>query len=52
MGGLLFLGSGRVRGRVFVTVASWVPGGTNTTEGLRESVRQSLTDMQLTGTVE
>lgn len=52
MGGLLFLGCGRVHGRVFVTVAGWTVGGTNTTDALRASVRQALADMQVTGTVE
>jgi hypothetical protein len=52
MGGLLFLVSGRVHGRVFVTVASWVVGATNTREALRDSVRQALADMQLSGSVE
>jgi hypothetical protein len=52
MGGLLFLGCGRVHGRVFFTVASWVAGGTNTKDMLRGSVRRALADMQLTGTVE
>jgi hypothetical protein len=52
MGGLLFLGCGRVHGRVFVTFASWVVGGTNTKDSLRGSVRQTLADMQLSGTVE
>lgn len=52
MGGLLFLSSGRMHGRVFVTVASWVVGAPNTTEALRDSVRQVLADMQLSGTVE
>jgi hypothetical protein len=52
MGGLLFLVSGRVHGRVFVTVASWVVGAANTREALRDSVRQALDDMGLSGTVE
>ncbi len=52
MGGLLFLGCGRSRGRVFVTVSSWTVGGTNTRELLRESFGLALTDMGLSGTVE
>ena len=52
MGGLLFLGCGRVHGRVFLTVTSWVVGGANTKGALRISVRQALADMRLTGTVE
>jgi hypothetical protein len=52
MGGLLFLGCARLSGRVSVSVASWVPGGPNTTAALQDSVRRALADMQLTGTVE
>jgi diacylglycerol O-acyltransferase len=52
MGGLLFLVSGRVHGHVFVTVASWVVGSANTREALRDSVRQALADMGLSGIVE
>jgi hypothetical protein len=52
MGGLLFLGSARVRGRLSVSVGSWVVGGTNTREALRDSLHQALTDMNLSGTVE
>lgn len=52
MGGLLFLVSGRVHGRVFVTVASWVVGGANTTDALRDSLRRALDEMALSGVVE
>jgi hypothetical protein len=52
MGGLLFLGSGRTRGRVFVTVGCWVVGGTNTRDALRDSFGRALADMKLSGTVE
>jgi hypothetical protein len=52
MGGHLYLASGRVHGLVFVTVAAWTVGGTNTRECLRNSVRQALADFQLSGIVE
>jgi hypothetical protein len=52
MGGLLFLGSGRARGRIFVTVGCWVVGGTNTRDALRDSFGRALADMKLSGTVE
>jgi hypothetical protein len=52
MGGLLFLGSGRTRGRIFVTVGCWVVGGTNTRDALRDSFGRALADMKLSGTVE
>jgi hypothetical protein len=52
MGGLLFVGSGRTRDRVFVTVGCWVVGGTNTRDALRDSFGRALADMKLSGTVE
>lgn len=52
MGGMLFVGSGRTHGRVFVTVGSWVVGGVNTRDALRESFALALADMKLSGTVE
>jgi hypothetical protein len=52
MGGLLFLGCGRIRGRVFVTVGSWVVGGTNTRDALRVAFRTALDDLGLSGAVE
>jgi hypothetical protein len=52
MGGLLFVGSARVRGRLSLSVGSWVVGGTNTRDALRASLRQSLADMKLSGTIE
>ena len=52
MGGVLFVGSGRINGRIFVTTAGWVVDGTNTTEAFRDSFRQALADMKLSGTVE
>jgi hypothetical protein len=51
-GGYLFLVSGRVHGQIFVTVAAWTVGGTNTQESLRDSVCQALADFQLIGIVE
>lgn len=52
MGGLLFLGCARIGGRVSVTVASWVPGGPNTRAAIQDSVRRTLDDLGLVGTVE
>jgi hypothetical protein len=50
--GYLYLGSGRVHGRIFVSVGAWVPGGPNTKERLRGALRQALADMGLDGAVE
>lgn len=52
MGGMLFLGSGRIDGHIFVTIAGWIVGGTNTRAALQDSFRQALSDMGLTGVVE
>jgi len=52
MGGMLFVGSGRTERHVFVTVGSWVVGGTNTRAALREAFARALADMGLDGTVE
>lgn len=52
MGGYLSLVSGRVRGKIFITVGAWTPGGPNTKETLRSVVRQALAQFQLHGTVE
>lgn len=51
-GGLLFIGSCRLNGRVSVTVAAWQPGGANTKAALREVVVRALDDMGISGTVE
>jgi diacylglycerol O-acyltransferase len=52
MGGVLFVGSGRINDGIFVTTAGWMVGGPNTTQAFRDSFRQALTDMGLSGTVE
>jgi hypothetical protein len=52
MGGYLYLASGRVHGKIFVTVAAWTVGGKNTKESLRDSVGQALADFHLTGVIE
>jgi diacylglycerol O-acyltransferase / wax synthase len=52
MGGLLFVVSGRVREQIFVTVTAWIPGGPNTKDGLRGTVRQALAEFGLNGIVE
>lgn len=52
MGGTLFLASGRVRGRVFLTVSAWKPGAPNSTSWLVELVQRDLADFGLTGAIE
>jgi diacylglycerol O-acyltransferase / wax synthase len=52
LGGHLYLASGRVHGRIFITVAAWTIGRPNSKEDLRESVRRTLADLNLSGIVE
>ncbi|AKK27424.1 hypothetical protein [Mycobacterium sp. EPa45] len=52
LGGTLFLASGQVNGKVSITVSAWRPGGPNTREQLRASVRQVLDEFGLTATIE
>lgn len=52
MGGHLFAGSGRVHGRMFISVGAWIPGGANSKHQLREQCGRALSDMGLAGIVE
>lgn len=52
MGGHLFAGSGRVHGRVFISVGAWIPGAITSRRQLRERFVRAISDMGLTGTVE
>jgi diacylglycerol O-acyltransferase / wax synthase len=51
-GGILMLVSGRVHGKIFVTVSAWTPGGPNTKEGVVRLVRQALDEFGVDGIVE
>ncbi len=50
--GYLYLGSGRVNGRIFVSIGGWVPGGPNTKNRLRSALRQALADLELSAEIE
>ena len=52
MGGMLFVGSGRTGRHVFVTVGSWVVGGVNTRNAMRNALARAVADMGLSGAVE
>lgn len=52
MGGRLFAGSGRVHGRMFISVGAWIPGAANSKHQLRERLGRAMSDMGLTGIVE
>ncbi|NOQ62691.1 wax ester/triacylglycerol synthase domain-containing protein [Mycolicibacterium fortuitum] len=43
--------SGRANGRVFVSAHSYLPGGTNSNERLRQNLSNALNDFSLTGTL-
>jgi hypothetical protein len=49
--GQLYLGSGRILGRVFITVVAYQVGGDNTKRGLQELLSQTLKDFDLTGVI-
>jgi hypothetical protein len=52
LGGMLFLASGQVNGKVSLSVAAWRPGGPNSKDQLRASVEQVLDDFGLTAIIE
>jgi hypothetical protein len=52
IGGYLSLVSGRVHGRIFISVGAWTVGGSNTKSALREYVYRGLADFGLSGVVE
>lgn len=52
LGGMLFLASGQVNGRVSISVSAWRPGGPNSKELLETVVKQVFDDFGLTATIE
>ena len=52
LGGTLFLASGRIHGRVFLTVSAWRVGEDNSVESLTDSVSRVLDDFDLSGIFE
>lgn len=50
--GYLYLGAGRINGRIFISANGWVPGEANTKELLRERLEQAVSDMALTAEIE
>lgn len=52
IGGYLSLVSGRVNGRIFISVGAWTVGAANTKDALRQTVRAGLDDFALSGVVE
>jgi diacylglycerol O-acyltransferase len=51
-GGELYLSSGRICGRLFVTIRAYQPGTENSTHRLHELIVATLADFDLTGVIE
>ena len=51
-GGVMRLQSGRINGRITVTVVAYQPGAENTKPALRELAAQALADFDLTGEID
>lgn len=52
IGGRMIILSGRINGKIFISVGAYQPGATNTKDALREVAAQTLADFDLTGEVE
>jgi hypothetical protein len=52
LGGQLFMGSGRIHGRVFLHISGWRVGGPNTIESLRHLVETTMDEFELSGRIE
>ncbi|WP_231513340.1 hypothetical protein [Mycobacterium paragordonae] len=52
IGGQLFVASGRVAGRIFITVVAYRPGQENSSDQLREFVFQTLAEFNLTAEID
>jgi diacylglycerol O-acyltransferase / wax synthase len=50
--GQLFLGSGRINDKLFITVAAYQPGAENSKDSLQQLILQTLADMRLPATVD
>jgi len=52
LGGLLFVASGTVHGKVYLTITAWKAGGENSRDQLESDVRTALGEFGLSGIVE
>lgn len=50
-GGRMFILSGRLNGKIFISVGAYQPGATNTKEELRELAELTLADFSLPGEI-
>lgn len=51
-GGRMFILSGRINGKIFLSVGAYQPGAENTKPALRELAAQTLADFELTGDID
>ncbi|MGO9101997.1 MAG: phosphopantetheine-binding protein, partial [Mycobacterium sp.] len=52
MGGQLFVGSGRGRGKIFIRISAYLPGRPNTKNELREVISRTLAEFDLNAEIE
>ena len=52
IGGRMFILSGRINGKIFISVGAYQPGAENTKPALRELAQATLDDFKLTGVIE
>ena len=52
IGGRMFILSGRINGKIFISIGSYQPGAVNTKPALREFAQATLDDFKLTGVIE
>ncbi|OBG84440.1 hypothetical protein A5699_26975 [Mycobacterium sp. E802] len=52
IGGRMFILSGRINGKIFISVGSYQPGAVNTKSALRELAQATLDDFKLAGVIE
>ena len=52
MGGQLFVGSGRVRGKIFVRISAYIPGRPNTKDELREVMSRTFAEFDLNAEID
>lgn len=52
LGGRMMILSGRINGKIFLSIGAYQPGAENTKEALREMAEQTMADFGLTGFIE
>jgi hypothetical protein len=52
LGGRMLILSGRINGRIFISIGAYQPGAENTKDALREMAAKTLADFDLTGIID